>query len=89
MGFLFEDCCIKDTNEYIPLQTLESLFAHYIQTRKKDFCKNECIVVVNLYIESLVLNENNLILTPGWTYLEEKLSTRVVVGLKVVRPSGV
>ena len=82
-----EDCCIKDECEHIPIQNLESLFANYMRMQAPHELYDNYVELANLYIVELVLNEK-LKITPGWLSFEQKIDTRLVTGLKVVRLSG-
>jgi hypothetical protein len=71
----------------VTIQNLEALFANYMRTQATPGLNGNYIEFANLYMVSLVLRQK-LNITPGWTCFQQKIDTRLVTGIKVVRLSG-
>lgn len=78
-------CCVKEKNAYIAVHDLQSLFAYFISKHDvSNTYKSQYIQLASKYIPTIISDEKDLELSPGWE-CNDWYTTRLVLGLKVVR----
>ena len=81
-----ENCCIEDPNSYISVKDLEALFASYMSKGRRGHTVS-LITIASDHIVNLVADDG-FKLSCGWAIRNQRVDTRLVLGLKVVNLDG-